>query len=132
MEIKTFTFEEKGMTRVYENDQWMVGIKNWKPENDSANFDNMERHNLTDELFVLLAGNCTLLYAEEVEGEMRFGSVKMEQNKVYCIPKTMWHNTITTPDVKLVLIENSNTSMDNSEIYEFNEAELVAAKAAIS
>lgn len=104
------------MNRVFENEKWMVGIKNWKPANDVTGIDCLERHNQTDELFVLLEGSCTLIFANEINGEYQFEAVKMEKNKVYNIPATLWHNTITKKDTKMVLIEDSNTSMDNSDI----------------
>ena len=95
MEIKKFEYEGEGLTRVFENEKWMVGIKNWKPANDIANTDCLERHNKTDELFVLIAGECVLLYANEVSGKLEIGAVKMEPMKVYDIPPTLWHNTVT-------------------------------------
>ena len=55
MEILKYAYEGEGLTRVFENEKWMVGIKNWKPANDIANLDNVERHNITDELFILLS-----------------------------------------------------------------------------
>ena len=59
--ILSYEFDGEGMTRVYENPRWMIGIKNWKPMNDIANINCLERHNETDELFILLSGRCTLL-----------------------------------------------------------------------
>ena len=85
MEILNYTFEGEGMQRVFENEKWTVGIKNWKPANDITGIDCLERHNLTDELFVLIAGSCTLLYANEVDGKLEIGAVKMEPNRVYNI-----------------------------------------------
>ena len=63
MEILKYGFEGEGMTRVFENEKWMVGVKNWKPMNDIANINCLERHNETDEVFVLLAGRCLLFTA---------------------------------------------------------------------
>ncbi len=129
MKIEKYEFSDEGMARVYENEKWTVGIKNWKPANDVANIDCLERHNKTDELFVLLQGSCTLIFANEVNGGYDFQGVKMEKNKVYNIPKSLWHNTITTKDTKLILIEDSNTSMDNSEILSLNEEQIIKVKA---
>ena len=67
MRIEKSEYSGEGLVRVYENETWMVGIKNWKPANDIANIDCLERHNETDELFVLLAGSCTLLFANKGE-----------------------------------------------------------------
>ena len=65
--ILSYEFGGEGMTRVYENPKWMIGIKNWKPMNDIANINCLERHNETDELFILLSG-ALLLGKEESAG----------------------------------------------------------------
>ena len=128
MEILNYTFEGEGMQRVFENEKWTVGIKNWKPANDITGIDCLERHNKTDELFVLIAGSCTLIYANETENGLDIGTVKMEPNKVYNIPATLWHNTITKKDTKMILIEDSNTSMANSDIYNLSAEQIEVIK----
>ena len=128
MEILNYTFEGEGMQRVFENEKWTVGIKNWKPANDITGIDCLERHNKTDELFVLIAGSCTLIYANETETGLDIGTVKMEPNKVYNIPATLWHNTITQKDTKMILIEDSNTSMANSDIYSLSAEQIEVIK----
>ena len=129
MKIESYAFTGEGMTRVYENEKWMVGIKNWKPANDIMGIDCLERHNLTDELFILIAGTCTLVYANEEANGIAIESVEMELFKVYNIPATLWHNTVTTTDTKLILIEDVSTSMENSDIYTLNKEEIEKIKA---
>ena len=124
MTILNYEFNGKGMQRVFENEKWTVGIKNWKPANDVTGIDCLERHNKTDELFVLVEGSCTLVYANEVNGGLEFGAVKMEKDKVYNIQATLWHNTITRKDTKMILIEDSNTSMEYSDILNLTEAQI--------
>ena len=128
MNILKYEFSREGMTRVFENEKWMVGIKNWKPANDIANINCLERHNKTDELFVLLAGKCVLLYANEVNGELVIEAENMETMKVYNIPSTLWHNTVTTKETKLILVEDSSTSMDNSDVVDLNDAQIAKVK----
>ena len=130
MEILKYAYEGEGLTRVFENEKWMVGIKNWKPANDIANLDNVERHNETDELFILLAGHCTLLFANEnAKGGLDFSYVEMEPLKVYNIPRTLWHNTITQHDTKLALIEDSATGSANSDVRNLTAAEIAEVRA---
>lgn len=124
MEILNYEFAGEGMKRVFENEKWTVGIKNWKQANDVTGIDCLERHNLTDELFVLVEGSCTLVYANETEKGLEFGAVKMEKDKVYNIPATLWHNTITRKDTKMILIEDSNTSMENSDILNLDAGQI--------
>lgn len=128
MKILEYTFAGEGMQRVFENEKWTVGIKNWKPANDVTGIDCLERHNKTDELFVLLEGKCTLIFANEAEGNLVFEAVHMEKDKVYNIPATLWHNTITQKDTKMILIEDSSTSMENSDILNLNEAQIAQVR----
>ena len=126
MKIQQYEFNGEGMTRVFENEKWMVGIKNWKPANDIANLNCLERHNETDELFILLAGSCVLLYANEVNGQLVIEAESMQPMKVYNIPATLWHNTVTTKDTKLILVEDSSTGMANSNILDLTDAQIAA------
>ena len=117
MELQILEFNDLGLSRVYDNNDWMVGIKNWKPANDKANIDCLERHNETDELFVLLAGACVLLTAtDRAGGGLDIRATAMVQNKVYNIPRSLWHNTVTRKDTKLILVEASSTSSANSDL----------------
>lgn len=129
--IQQLLFDGEGMNRVYENDKWMVGLKNWKPANDITGIDCLERHNETDELFVLLAGRCTLVYATGTGDALSFGAVEMEPGKVYNIPQSKWHNTVTQKDTKLVLIEDVSTGMDNSDILTLTAEQIAQVKALV-
>ncbi len=128
MEILKYAFEGEGLTRVFENEKWMVGIKNWKPMNDIANINNLERHNETDELFILLNGRCTLLFANETADGLDIRAVEMEPLKVYNIPRTLWHNTVTRKDTKLALIEDSSTGSVNSDNLDLTEAQIAKVR----
>lgn len=127
--IEVKAYEGEGMSRVYENEKWMVGLKNWKPANDRTGLDCLERHNKTDELFILLAGRCTLLYGTENGDKLDIVGVEMEPLRVYNIPAGLWHNTVTQRDTKLALIEDVSTGMDNSDIRDLSAVELEQVQA---
>ena len=128
MKIEVKEFSGEGMSRVYENQKWMVGIKNWKPANDVSGIDCVERHNETDELFVLLSGQCTLIYANENGGNLDIQAVKMEPFKVYNIPAGLWHNTVTRKDTKMALIEDSSTGSHNSDVLSLKQDQIALVK----
>ena len=132
MRIEKSEYSGEGLVRVYENETWMVGIKNWKPANDIANIDCLERHNETDELFVLLAGSCTLLFANKGEKGLEIEAEVMEPQKLYKIPRSLWHNTVTKKDTKLLLVEDSATSSKNSDVVMLDAVQLAKVKALIS
>ena len=129
MKILEYEYAGEGMHRVFENEKWTVGIKNWKPANDITGIDCLERHNLTDELFVLVEGSCTLVFANETEAGLQFEAVKMERDKVYNIPATLWHNTVTCKDTKMILIEDSSTSNENSDVLALTPGQIEQVRA---
>ena len=55
----------------------------------------------------------------------------MEPMKVYKIPATLWHNTVTQPGAKLILIENNPTDMTNSDVYNLTEDQIAEIKALV-
>ncbi|MCX7027453.1 MAG: cupin [Spirochaetes bacterium] len=129
MEIQCWEYGAEGLKRVYENSKWMVGVKHWKPANDISNIDCLERHNETDELFVLLAGSCVLLSAtEKSSGGLDIQATRMVPQKVYNIPRTLWHNTVTSKDTKLILVEDSATGSSNSDVVQLDEAQRATAR----
>lgn len=130
-EIRFADFDGPGMKRVYENNEWTVGIKNYKPANSLEGFDELERHTMSDELFVLLSGRCVLLEMNEEGGRRHFHGISMRPAKVYTIPRGAWHTTITETDTKLILIENADTGMANSDIMTLEASDLASAREAI-
>ena len=131
MKIQSLEMNGEGMQRVYENEKWTVGIKNWKPANDITGLDCLERHNKTDELFVLLSGRCTLISAEETDGELKMEALEMEPFKVYNIPQSLWHNTVTQKDTKMILIEDVSTGMENSDILDLTPVQIETLKSLV-
>jgi len=74
----------------------------------------LERHNETDEIFVLMEGSAQLIFNEDKE------RMTMEKNKLYNVPKGMWHNIKVSQDAVLLIFENENTSRENTDYIHFN------------
>lgn len=132
MKIQELSYEGEALSWVHTTKNWGVGIKNYKPANDIANLSNLERHNGTDELFILLDGYCCLLYANEVDGALKIEKLPMEQGRVYAIPAGLLHNTITRPGVKLALIEDCHSAQTNSDVIQLTEEQIAQAKALLT
>ena len=80
----------------------------------------LERHNETDELFVLLEGECTLYVADGVGDALgQISTVVMEKRKMYNIKKGVWHNLAGNEQMVLLIVENADTSKGNSVLREF-------------
>ncbi len=105
---------EKSYKVVTEFEGWKVALMNdmekYKPENIVS----MQKHNETDEIFVLLSGSCTLFVATGEEKPIELKAVPMEPHKVYCIKKGVWHTHTFAENTKVFIVENSNTNDSNS------------------
>ncbi len=119
-------YEGEGLSLVYDEGDWVIGIKNYKVANDISTLKTLEKHNKTDESFVLLHGSCTLIaYDEKNEGAEY---LNMAEGTVYTISSGVWHTTIMKPGTKMILIERSGTSMDNSELLDLPDHVIAEAK----
>ena len=78
----------------------------------------LERHNETDETFVLLSGGCTLdIGSERGDAPGTIEALPLELKKIYNVKKGVWHNLTGTPDMTLLIVENADTTKQNSEYY---------------
>ena len=92
---------------------WKVGVLRYNER--FSRLGEMERHLLTDEVFVLVEGTATLYTENE--------AVNMEIGTVYTIPVGVWHHIVVREDATVLVVENSNTSIDNSEKKYFDKKE---------
>lgn len=69
----------------------------------------LERHMETDEVFVLLEGEATLYIGTEQTPYM------MEPHKIYNVGAAVWHAITTSEDAKVLIVENRDTTENNSE-----------------
>lgn len=109
--IEVLSYKGEDFKRVLSFESWTIGIIRYS-ERFSA-FKVLERHLETDEAFILLEGEATLYTEDE--------TVKMEKAVVYNIPKGEWHHIVVSPDATVMVVENTNTSKENTERKPVNE-----------
>lgn len=108
-EVEILEHAGEGYLRLVDNAKWTVAGLNWAPRFDAGGLSRLERHNLTDEVFVLLRGEATLLVGTDA------ARVRMEPLKLYNIPAGVWHNILVSSDARVLVIENSDTSKANTD-----------------
>lgn len=126
-QIRVLQYAGEGLEISYKNDNWMVGVKNYKPASDVRYMECLERHLLTDELFVpLTEGN--VIVSLPLEEGAQLCAQKMEVGCIYCVPQGLWHNVVMPEGAKIILIERPGTCADNSEFYQFSPEEQAELK----
>ena len=110
--MKRLTVEKAGYQTVhsFENgDGWRVGLICFAEQFTKEGMTYLERHNLTDEIFMLLSGEATLVL------DAPNAPVKMEKGIAYNIEQGEWHNIILEKDAVVAVVENKSTSRENTE-----------------
>lgn len=104
--IEKYTFNGNDFKSVLQFEGWKIGLLRYSERFSS--FKVLERHLLTDEAFILLLGSA-VLYTETEQ-------IEMEKGVVYNVPKGEYHHIVVSEDATVMVVENSNTSKDNTEI----------------
>lgn len=113
LEIKEYVGE--GYWPCIDYGGWRVAILRYITDLEAANIDAMERHNETDEVFVLLSGRC-ILYIGEGDGDLEtIHAVDMVPEKLYNIKRGVYHSHTLSRDAVVLIVENRDTGPTNSD-----------------
>lgn len=94
---------------------WRVAYLNHGKPFMEENFEKIERHNESDEVFLLLAGKATLIIGEELN------RIEMEPHKLYNVPKGVWHHIFTSEGTSVLIVENDDTDEKNTDFLYMNK-----------
>jgi mannose-6-phosphate isomerase-like protein (cupin superfamily) len=119
--LEVYEWAGEGYKPLHFSKGWQVALLNWEPLFDRKNLNEIERHNESDEAFVLLKGRAVLFTRPE-GGELK--AVEMESGVIYNVPRAVWHNLVATRDVKFLIVENRGTHLDDTEIRSITQDEL--------
>lgn len=107
-------YDGEGYLPLIDYGAWRVAILRYIAELEPDRLDKMQRHNETDEVFVLLTGHCMLFLAE---GDTEIGAihgVEMEPLKLYNVRRGTWHTHTLDQAATVLIVENVDTTLANS------------------
>jgi len=122
--VDAFRWEGQGYQPLVSHRGWLVALMNWEPRFDPANVGKVERHNRTDEIFVLTHGRGVLF----VDDDDTIQVFDMEPGIIYNVTCGTWHSVIGTRESSWLIVESNDTSKENSDFRELTARELVALK----
>jgi mannose-6-phosphate isomerase-like protein (cupin superfamily) len=122
--IDIFRWEGQGYQPFVSHRGWLVALMNWAPRFDPANVGPVERHNQTDEIFVLTNGRGLLF----VDTDEAVQAIDMQPGVIYNVTRGTWHGVVGTRDATWLIVESSDTSTENSGYRQLTEKELDALK----
>lgn len=93
---------------------WRVALLRYIDELLPHNITAMQRHDGSDEVFVLLAGRCILFLGEGAGTVEAIYAQEMQPFKLYNIKKSAWHTHTLSADAEVLIVENQDTRDANS------------------
>ncbi len=127
--LEISAFDGVGYLPLVDYGAWRVAMLRYEPNLAAGAICTMQRHDETDEVFVLLAGRC-ILFLGAGDGEVTtIEAADMEPLKLYNVKRGAWHTHTLSEDASVLIIENRDTTEANSPVSELTtaqRAELVA------
>lgn len=119
--IEISSYEGEGYAPMIDYNTWRVAILRYCDELLVENIKTMQKHNETDEVFVLLEGNCTLFVSGNSDTVDEIRAYKMEPLKLYNIKKGVWHTHTLDKKATVLIVENKDTNVGNSPTISLTE-----------
>jgi hypothetical protein len=102
---------------------WRVALLNFIDELLPERLEAMQRHDETDEVFVLLAGRCILFLGEGQETVGPVYAEDLQPLKLYNVKRGAWHTHTLSESATVLIVENCDTTDDNSPKVSLSEAQ---------
>ena len=118
LEIKEYDGE--GYQPLVDYGTWRVAFLRFIDELIPENISRVERHVETDEVFVLLQGQAVLFLGEGDHAIEKLHHQVMQPGKLYNVRKNAWHTCVLSRDATILLIENRNTGIENTDYIELS------------
>jgi len=93
---------------------WRVAVLNFIDHLLPENLTDMQRHDETDEVFVLLKGRCILFIGDGKNEAGTIHAQDMAPLTLYNVKRGTWHNHTLSADASVLVVENRETTSDNS------------------
>jgi hypothetical protein len=118
LEISDYTGE--GYLPLIAYGAWRVAILNYIDELLPENIGKVQRHDNTDEVFVLLRGHCILFIGTGTDRVEAVLAENMQPLRLYNVKRGTWHTHTLDESAMVLIIENDDTGPANSPELELN------------
>jgi len=115
------SYEGNGYKPVVDYMEWRVAMLNYCEELELQNLKTMQKHMESDEVFILLKGNCKLFVGGNGESIKEIDAIQMEAMKLYNVKRGVWHTHTLDREGSVLIVENRNTGNGNSPVAKLSE-----------
>jgi hypothetical protein len=120
-----------GFQPVLDFEGWRVAMKRYGEGTQAAKFHSVDRHNETNEVFILTEGKAEMLLMDGGSTPSEFHLFPMALNVAYSVQASAWHHVFMSEDAHIIVFERSNTSRENSDHFELDAATIAEIRARV-
>jgi ureidoglycolate hydrolase len=120
--LDIIAYTDKGYKPLIDFNGWRVAYLRYLDGLFPPKIDKLERHMQTDEVFVLIGGQATLVMGGNKSFVDSLETVCMQPRQLYNVRKGAWHGVVLSRDATILLVENTNTCEANSEYFDLTPA----------
>jgi len=112
--LEIHTHEGPGFRPLVNFGSWRVAVLNYIDHLEPQNLKDMQRHDETDEVFVLLDGRCILFLGDGGETAGTLHAVDLVPRTLYNVKQGTWHTHTLSEDASVLVVETRETTLENS------------------
>lgn len=120
-QIEMLRHDNIGYKTLVSFDKWRVAFMNEGPNTTVDGLTYFQKHDETDEVFILLNGRCVLILAGFGDSPEEITAVDMKPNVMYNIKKGVWHTHVFFDNTSVAIVENADTAPCNSPISDLTD-----------
>ena len=113
-QVEVQKYFKEGYMPLVRFEHWRVAALNSADKFKEENFSKMEKHLLTDEVFILIKGGARLITGGFGEKPENLEIIEMIPGTIYNVKKDVWHHIFVEEDSELIIVENDNTGVENT------------------
>ena len=120
-EIEISQYLGSGFLPVTSFGSWRVAMLGYADRFSKSGMTRIEKHSATDEVFVLLEGEAEICIAGKGESVCEIKWIPMQKNMVYNVKKDVWHHIALKEGSYVLIVENNNTGIDNTQYFSLED-----------
>lgn len=110
-----------GFLPLVDFEHWRVAVLNFSEDLRPQALTAVQRHDRTDEVFVLLRGRCILFLGDGGEEVGTIRAWNLRPQTLYNVKRGTWHTHTLSEDAMVLVVENRETTFENSPFHPLDD-----------
>jgi mannose-6-phosphate isomerase-like protein (cupin superfamily) len=119
--LEIHEYQGEGYKPLIDFNCWRVAVLRYLDELQPDRISYFERHNETDEVFVLLQGQAVLFMGQGEDTVDEMFPYVMKPGVFYNVKCGAWHTVALSRDATILLVENRDTARENSTYFTISD-----------